>query len=254
MGELQASSGSIIYRLALRKHATDAPEPSSIQAIIKTLRLQKHPEGGYYVETDRDARRVPSPFLHRDAEMQMGSLTKGGKAQDESSPRTTRSASTTIYYYLTPGTPIGHFHRNKGKTVHTLHKGRGRYVIIHGDEVQQTKENSEGYLSENGDGKTLNKARVESFVIGHDLGKGERLQWIVEGGKYKASYLLPDSEGEEGRGNEGDGESAEGLLISETVVPGFEFTDHNFMREEDLESLVTEEQYQELGWLLPRHG
>ena len=45
-------------------------------------------------------------------------------------------------------------------------------------------------------------------------------QWIVEGGKFKASFLLPDTEG----GNE----SAKGLLISETVVPGFDYRDHDF--------------------------
>ena len=43
--------------------------------------------------------------------------------------------------------------------------------------------------------------------------------WVVEGGggKYKGSYLLPGGE---------DGE--EGLLICETVVPGFEVGDHDF--------------------------
>ena len=75
--------------------------------------------------------------------------------------------------------------------MHTLHSGRGRYVIIHADEVAGSKA----------------KARIESFTVGHDLARGEKLQWIVEGGKFKASYLLPDAEG--------DGKSAEGLLISE---------------------------------------
>jgi uncharacterized protein len=38
-------------------------------------------------------------------------------------------------------------------------------------------------------------------VVGQDVDKGERLQWIVEGGKFKASYLLPDEDGgEESKG------------------------------------------------------
>ncbi len=73
--------------------------------------------------------------------------------------------------------------------MHTLHKGRGRYIIIHSDEKQ--------------DGQ---KARIEAFVVGQDIQRGERLQWLVEGVKYNTSFLLPDSKG---------GSESEGLLISE---------------------------------------
>lgn len=73
--------------------------------------------------------------------------------------------------------------------MHTLHRGRGRYVIIHGDKEKEGE-----------------KARVETFVVGHDIHSGERLQWLVEGGKYKASFLLPDEKGQS---------ESEGLLISE---------------------------------------
>lgn len=89
------------------------------------------------------------------------------------------------------------------------------------------------------------KKRIESFVVGQDLAKGERLQWIVEGGKYKASFLLPDEEG---------GTDSQGLLISETVVPGFEFCDHDFLKQEALVELVGEEQARELDWLLSPLG
>ena len=147
-------------------------ETPSISDLITKLGLQKHPEGGYFRETDRDPLRVPNPF-------------RSTSSNDDS----TRSASTTIYYLLTPGSPTGHFHRNKGRTVHTLHSGRGRYVIIHADE--------------RGNGE---KARIETFVVGHDIHGGEKVQWLVEGGKYKASFLLPDAEERSG---------SEGLLISE---------------------------------------
>ena len=71
-------------------------------------------------------------------------------------------------------------------------------MIIHADEVL------------NGSGQGKKKARVESFVVGHDLANGERLQWIVEGGKFKASFLLPDNHHYD-QGNP----KSEGLLISE---------------------------------------
>ncbi|TVY46603.1 Uncharacterized protein LOCC1_G001845, partial [Lachnellula occidentalis] len=141
---------------------------------------------------------------------------------------TLRNSSTTIYYLLTPSSPQGGFHRNLGRTVHTLHHGRGRYVLIHADEP------------------STGAKRIETFVVGANLAAGEKLQWIVEGGKFKASYLLPDEEG--------GVESKEGLLISETVVPGFEYCDHDFLPEEGLRELVGREKGEELSWLLSPLG
>lgn len=234
-------------------------EPPKLQKLIETLRLIPHIEGGYFVETDRDPLRVPNPFLKDGTQQQepsdhttfytstgsvsadlsdkltahdaaaatatasdeeLGQEKSGGDQKDD----TTRNASTSIHYLVTPASPVGAFHRNRGRTIHTLHRGRGRYVIIHADEVMPAYDTHH---------RITEKARVETFVVGQDTEKGERLQWIVEGGKYKASYLLPDVEG---------GEESEGLLISETVVPGFEFSDHDFMRVERLEALVNKEQ------------
>lgn len=127
--------------------------------------------------------------------------------------------------------------------MHTLHKGRGRYVLIHADEVADSTCPG-GYGGENlpesqrWSGK---KARIETFIVGKNVLAGERLQWIVDGGKYKCSFLLPDEEGSS---------SSEGLLISETVVPGFEFSDHDFMRAERMDALVTKEQAAEMKWML----
>lgn len=182
--------------------------------------MQEHIEGGYFVETDRDPLRVPNPFISDSQQ------TKTEEAADDA----WRNASTTIYYLLTltAKNSFGRFHRNKGRTVHTLHWGRGRYVLIHADRP---------------DGK--GKFRIESFVVGKDIEKGEKLQWIVEGGKYKASFLLPDEDS-------GRGESEGGLLISETVVPGFDYKDHDFLREEGFEKLVTESERRELEWMLRR--
>ncbi|KAL1967904.1 hypothetical protein VTN77DRAFT_2321 [Rasamsonia byssochlamydoides] len=212
-------------------------EPPAVQQTIDLLHLQPHIEGGYYVETDRDPLNIPNPFLSSNNKdpgtsyevpaANVTSTTRLAAGQDHS----TRSASTTIYYYLTPGSPLGAFHRNRGRTVHTLHRGRGRYVLIHADEVLRGER-----AAQNG------KARIETFVVGHDIARGEKLQWIVEGGKFKASFLLPD-DGD-------DGTKSDGLLISETVVPGFEFADHDFMQAETLNELLTPEEVKELEWLL----
>lgn len=199
---------------ALRDLASGT-ESQAVASTINSLKLQEHPEGGYFAETDRDIFLIPNPFKVPDG-------STGSNADKDS----VRNASTTIFYLLTPKSPVGHFHRNKARTVHTLHSGRGRYVIIH------------------------ESGQVETFVVGHDLAKGEKLQWIVDGGKYKASYLLPDEGAEESKG---------GLLISETVVPGFEFSDHDFLTAEGMwryhlygrQREVTKEDFgKQLGWLL----
>ena len=46
-------------------------------------------------------------------------------------------------------------------------------------------------------------------MVGHDINAGERLQWVVDGGKYKASCLLEDVDG---------GDGSDGLLISEVPI------------------------------------
>ncbi|EIT78553.1 hypothetical protein AO1008_09716 [Aspergillus oryzae 100-8] len=198
-----------------------APESPTIQKTIQALQLQPHPEGGYYCETDRHPLRIPNPYCDDMDNRKTVTETDGEKA--------TRSASTTIYYFITPGSPMGYFHRNRSRTVHTLHRGRGRYVILHADRAK-----------ENG-----GIAPIESFVVGHRIEKGERLQWVVDGGKYKCSYLLPDSDGDLP-----DDNKSEGLLISETVIPGFEFYDHDFLTAEKMEQLLTTEQVEELKWMV----
>lgn len=180
-----------------------------------------HIEGGFFIETDRGTETIPSPFPPPSAS---STNAKDLAPQRPGFDPEVRNTSTTIFYLLTPSGPQGGFHRNLGRTVHTLHRGRGRYVLIHADEGAEGEEK-----------------RIETFLVGQDVAQGERLQWIVDGGKFKASFLLSDSEG---------GSPSEGLLISETVVPGFEFCDHDFLSKGGLKDLVGEEKSEELSWLL----
>lgn len=183
----------------------DRSESPAVQKTIDLLGMQAHVEGGYFVETDRDPLNVVNPFIKSKdpgtsyvvPKTDVTSANRLSPDEDHS----TRAASTTIYYYITPGSPVGCFHRNRGRTVHTLHRGRGMYVLIHADEARRG-----GRAAEN------NKARIETFVVGHDITHGEKLQWIVEGGTFKASFLLPDTKSGETQ--------SEGLLISE-VSPTF---------------------------------
>jgi predicted cupin superfamily sugar epimerase len=160
-------------------------ETISTQTLIDSLKMTKHPEGGYFKELDRDPRTVPNPFVSHP----YATTAEAPFSGDNS----IRNASTSILYLLTPHSPQGHFHRNAGRTVHTLVQGRGRYVLVHDDE-----------------GEDGEKKRVESFVVGKDVEAGERVVWIVEGGKYKASFLEAE---------EGVDEWESRLLISEVSCP-----------------------------------
>ncbi|KAF2472560.1 uncharacterized protein BDR25DRAFT_302694 [Lindgomyces ingoldianus] len=217
--------------------SAEQPESPSTTSLINSLNLQKHIEGGYFAEIDRNPLIIPNPFLLSSPPNQLWTPTPPD-SDDIAPGRTTlvprsgddlmRNASTSIFYLLTPRSPLGAFHRNKGRTVHTLIKGRGRYVLIHADEMDVK-------------GEVEGKKRVETFVVGHNVERGERACWVVEGGKYKGTFLML---------GEKDGGEGEGLLISETVIPGFEYSDHDFLTLERFRELVTEEQAIELEWMV----
>ncbi|KAM4065495.1 cupin superfamily protein [Hirsutella rhossiliensis] len=195
--------------------AAAAPEPPEVQATIKALSLVPHIEGGYYVLTDSSPTLIPSPYPPSPLSEQTLALVGGLRPGFDPA---FRSLSSSIFYYLTPARPTGSFHRNRSRIVHTWHRGRGCYILIYPD------------------------GRVESFIVGSDVERGEKLQWAVEGGVWKASYLLGPSDA--------DSSHNEGLLISETVVPGFEYADHEFLSRQRCAEILSENLLQELGWLV----
>ncbi|KAJ6535305.1 RmlC-like cupin domain-containing protein [Mycena sp. CBHHK59/15] len=81
------------------------------ETLMEQLGLQRHPEGGYYAETDRREEQVPTPFV-------------GGYGTPP------RALATSIYYLLTPDSPNGFFHTNKSVTYHVHHQGRAEYTLI----------------------------------------------------------------------------------------------------------------------------
>ncbi|EPS39327.1 hypothetical protein H072_6945 [Dactylellina haptotyla CBS 200.50] len=213
-------------------------ESAATTSLISSLKLLSHPEGGYFVQTDKSYNHIiPNPFLTssprdpfaQDTSTNTKITAVAGDTRAVGEKDETRAASTTIFYLLSSMSPKGHFHRNKARTMHLHHRGRARYVILHADEWDGTP----------------GTCRIEDWVVGENVEGGERLQWMVEGGKYKASYLLPgDAEEKE------SGEGVAGCLISEVVVPGFEFTDHDFLTWDRLVLLVGEKSAEEMKWLV----
>ncbi|KAL7923592.1 RmlC-like cupin domain-containing protein [Trichoderma austrokoningii] len=193
---------------------SSSTESAGVTSIIKSLSLIEHVEGGYFAVTDVSNTFIPSPYPETPLSQRTIDLVDGLPADYDPSKR---RLSTTIFYYLTPNRPMGSFHRNRSRIIHSLHRGRGRYVLIHPG------------------------GRIESFVVGPNVERGEKLQWVVEGGVWKASFLLADEDGQS---------NSDGLLISETVVPGFEYADHEFLSQDRLVEVVPGTEAKALQWLV----
>ncbi|KAF7594142.1 hypothetical protein BBP40_009991 [Aspergillus hancockii] len=188
-------------------------ERPETQEIIYKLKLTPHIEGGYSSEA----------ALSRPEYGQIqGDVAKSSPRSSESTDG--RSLSTTVLYLLTPLAPIAAFHQNQRQTIHTLHSGKGICVVLNDATGSGNPDNT----------------HLESFTVGHDNNRGERLQWFVGGGSYSALFLLPDqTEQDDTR-----------LLISETIIPGFEYKNYEFLRAQDLREKVDEDVFESTRWLL----
>lgn len=141
---------------------TVMPQPD-LQTVIDTLGLESHVEGGYFRRTFQADHRQKIDLGDGD-----------------------RFTLTSIFYLLTAGRPIGHWHLNRSDILHYYHLGGPvHYYLIHPD------------------------GRLETAVLGPDLAAGQQLQLVVRGGVWKASHLPGGEYG----------------LISEAVSPGFEYED-----------------------------
>ncbi|KAF9004667.1 RmlC-like cupin domain-containing protein [Cyathus striatus] len=159
--------------------------------LIRDLKLEAHPEGGYFIETDKRKEHVYSPFAEGNAN---------------------RSLATSIYYLLTYDNPKGYIHMNKSVTYHVLHQGRAEYTLI----------------------TPGNPPKVEKKIMGTNTAAGETRQLLVDTGIWKMSQLLQEDFTKAQTDAERDSINC---LITEVVVPGFEWEDHKYLSKEALEDL-----------------
>lgn len=231
----------------------DEEEESPVQRLswseqlIADLRLQEHPEGGYFIETDRSQISIHNPFNSKHADL-LDNM---------------RPTSTSIYYLLNRTRPNGFFHRNQSRTIHTLHEGSGIYLLLHPPNSDaKTAHIQQIYMTRRGRSQLAdfggyerrrldNGWTIEKFGVGRQYGV---YQWLVEGNVYKASFLL-DFDSSFGyiepEKKQLEIERRDGLFITEVVSPGFDFSDHNFMgKAEYNEIFLTKELKAEFRTLL----
>jgi predicted cupin superfamily sugar epimerase len=141
----------------------------SAEEIIACLNLQPHPkEGGYFRETYRSTETLPASTLP---------ARYGGE----------RSASTAIYYLLTP-TTFSALHRLRTDEVFHFYLGSPVRML---------------QLAPDGTGR--------SVVLGPDILAGQQAQVVVPRGVWQGSLLEP---------------GGTFALLGCTVAPGFDYTDY----------------------------
>lgn len=148
---------------------------SAADDLIRTLGLSPLPwEGGWYRETWRSRTEIPS----------------GALSEEYSGPR---SAGAAIYYLLTSDT-VSKMHRlPSDETFHFYMGDAVEMLLLHPGPA----------------GQQLNS---ETIVFGHDLARGEQVQFTVPGNTWMGARLKSEST---------DGYA----LMGTTVSPGFDFAD-----------------------------
>jgi predicted cupin superfamily sugar epimerase len=138
------------------------------EELIRSLGLVPHPkEGGFFRETYRAGESWPAQALLR--------------------YQGPRSASTAIYYLLTPST---------FSALHRLQSDELFHFYL-GDPIRMLQ------LEPDGKGRTI--------VLGHDVVRGQQLQVLAPQGVWQGSRLEP---------------GGAFALLGCTVAPGFEYADY----------------------------
>lgn len=178
--------------------------PRTNEQLIEDYKLEPHPENGYFSLTWIASEEVSSPL-----------------AEDKR-----RKIGSSIHYLLSaePESSIGVLHLNKSHTMHLHHCGRSEYTLINA-----LPPLGQGLRDSNG------RPLIKRVVMGEDITKGEVRQLMVEGGWWKVSEI-PKEDRDAAREGRADGKKV-GALISEVVMPAFDWEDHTFMTEEQLVQL-----------------
>ncbi|KAI0090518.1 RmlC-like cupin domain-containing protein [Irpex rosettiformis] len=104
-----ASKATTFHQVSKNSRHIVSAIPAS--EVIRRLKFQKHPEGGYYIQTHQELAENPSPY----ADNQL------------------RPLATSILYFLSVDNAFGVFHMNKSSTLHALHQGRAEYTLMYPD-------------------------------------------------------------------------------------------------------------------------
>ncbi|KAF8657590.1 hypothetical protein AX16_002171 [Volvariella volvacea WC 439] len=126
-----------------------------------------------------------------------------------------RLLATSIYYFLSYERPRGYLHMNKSVIHHVLHEGRAEYTFI----------------------TPGNPPKIEKHILGTNAEAGETRFLVLGTGVWKMSRLL--DEDLKKAENDPDVRDRTHCLITEVVVPGFHWEDHQYLTAEGLKELFS---------------
>ncbi|KAL0242012.1 hypothetical protein I308_106186 [Cryptococcus tetragattii IND107] len=209
------------------------PYPVPNSELIATHSLQKHFEGGFFVQSVAAESAVPKLPAPQNAHVPQSDALRGrvqhafgpgtellcGPSGNELVGEDKRLDATLIYYLLTPESYRGKMHMNLHSTFHLHHSGRALYTLIRPPQ-------------KDGDEPT-----VRHVMMGSNSSLGEVTQLFVPGGWWKASEIPEEDMLLLEAVKDNDLKERIGCLISEVVVPGWNPDQHQFIDEDKLRAM-----------------
>jgi predicted cupin superfamily sugar epimerase len=166
---------------------------------IEKLRLEPHPEGGYFRQTYKSELMIaPAParsLTRSDRRTGQTKIAKGATLEWGTQGFGARAASTAIYFLLEDEN-FSAFHRLRSDEM--WHFYAGSPLVVH--VIDQAREYS-------------------SILLGSDLEQGEVFQAVVKAGCWFASEVK---------------DQRSWALVGCTVAPGFEFEDFELAKRREL--------------------
>jgi uncharacterized protein len=186
---------------------------------IERLRLEPHPEGGYFRQSYKSemlmaptdsraaakaATRVGQPVIPNRSQ---NLCPVSAKDAETRTGHPTRAASTAIYFLL-EGKNFSAFHRLRSDEM--WHFYDGSPLVVHVIDAV---------------------GEYSSVLLGNDADAGQVFQAVVKAGCWFASEIAQNSHFSQNRGEVGHPSYA---LVGCTVAPGFEFEDFELAKGEEL--------------------
>jgi predicted cupin superfamily sugar epimerase len=182
---------------------------------------------GFFAETDRQTDTVASPFAGTDLSGYppsprkliicrwsievIGYLNLLSPVSGESNGLYSHEQIRCAYQWKSCSLSLQDTEKQSTKTYHVLHQGRAEYTLIHPPTAG-------------------GPPKIERVVMGTDTKAGELRQLLVGTGVWKMSQI-PEAD------LRSRGKEEVGCLITEVVVPGFAWEDHQYLTLNGLKEL-----------------
>jgi len=197
----------------MKRESSEHASSKAAKYWIEKLRLEPHPEGGYFRQTYKSELRVMAEALPQShpfgslRSLRAGSVATSATRMGQPETLVARAASTAIYFLL-EGENFSAFHRLRSDEM--WHFYAGSSLVVHVIEPA---------------------GEYSAILLGNDPEVGEVFQAVVKAGCWFASEIAQNSHFSQ---NQGEVRHPSWALVGCTVAPGFEFEDFEMGKREEL--------------------